>query len=102
MARFENSFMVDTKSEVLDVLPKMKKVVLLNDDYTTMDFVVDVLMSVFDKSGDEALAITLRVHKEGRAVCGIYVYDVAQMKAMEVKDRAMEAGFPLRAMVEEM
>ena len=81
--------------------PKMYSVVLLNDDYTTMEFVVTVLENVFQKGPAEAFRLMMQVHTEGRAVCGTYTYEVAETKADTVHDLAGREGFPLQASVEE-
>ncbi len=75
--------------------------VLLNDDYTTMDFVMEVLETVFLKSPAEAYRIMLMVHTQGRGVCGVYTWEVAETKAEAVVALARQAGFPLRAVVED-
>ncbi|RDU57900.1 ATP-dependent Clp protease adaptor ClpS [Helicobacter sp. MIT 99-5507] len=95
--------MHDYKSEVDTrlVLPKMSKVVMLNDDYTTQDFVVSVLKDVFDKNTSEATNIMLEIHNNGRGICGIYTYDIAQTKANIAIQKSRQAGFPLRIIVEE-
>jgi ATP-dependent Clp protease adaptor protein ClpS len=76
-------------------------VILHNDDYTTMQFVVEILESVFQKSPAEAHRIMLKVHMEGIGVCGAYPHEVAETKVALVHDRAREHGFPLRASMEE-
>jgi ATP-dependent Clp protease adaptor protein ClpS len=81
--------------------PTLYKVVLLNDDYTTMEFVIDVLMSVFQKSAAEAYQIMMHVHVNGRGIAGVYPWEVAETKAETVVARAREAGFPLQAVTEE-
>jgi ATP-dependent Clp protease adaptor protein ClpS len=81
--------------------PEQYKVVLLNDDYTTMDFVVRVLESVFQKSPAEAYRIMMQVHRSGRGIAGVYSWEVAETKADTVASLASAAGFPLRAAVEE-
>lgn len=81
--------------------PKMYSVVLLNDDYTTMEFVVSVLESVFQKSPAEAFHVMMQVHTQGRAVCGTYTYEVAETKAKTVRDLAAQEEFPLQASIEE-
>lgn len=80
--------------------PEMFKVVLLNDDYTTMEFVVLVLQTVFNKGAEEAHRIMLQVHLEGRGICGTYTYEIAETKVATVHDLAQESSFPLRATVE--
>jgi ATP-dependent Clp protease adaptor protein ClpS len=77
------------------------RVVLHNDDYTPMDFVVDVLERIFDKSPAESYRIMMKVHVEGRGIAGIYTHEVAETKARSTVDDARQAGFPLLASVEE-
>jgi ATP-dependent Clp protease adaptor protein ClpS len=80
---------------------RMYHVVLLNDDYTTMEFVVEILETVFSKSQQEAYRIMLHVHTHGRGVCGAYSYEEAETKVVSVHDLARERGFPLRSTIEE-
>ena len=81
--------------------PKQYAVVLLNDDYTTMDFVVHVLESVFQKSPAESYHVMMNVHVQGRGVAGIYPWEVAETKVETVANLARDAGFPLKAVTEE-
>src|SRR5512141_934764 len=81
--------------------PTLYKVVLLNDDYTTMEFVVQVLEGVFQKSPAEAYRVMMAVHLGGKGVAGIYPWEVAETKVELVTSLAREAGFPLRAVTEE-
>lgn len=76
--------------------PRLYKVVLWNDHYTTMEFVVMVLMTVFQKSEVEATRIMLEVHRKGRGVAGVYTRDIALTKADEVRRLARKNEFPLR------
>jgi ATP-dependent Clp protease adaptor protein ClpS len=80
--------------------PPMYKVMLLNDDYTTMEFVVEVLVHVFQKSSEEAMQIMLNVHRSGVGVCGIYPYEIAETKVDTVESLARENGFPLKCIME--
>ncbi|HYA41093.1 MAG TPA: ATP-dependent Clp protease adapter ClpS [Syntrophobacteraceae bacterium] len=82
-------------------LPPMFKVLLHNDDYTTMEFVVEVLRQVFDKDISEATRIMLLVHKSGHGVCGIFTEEVAETKVEIVHHLAGKRGFPLRCSMEE-
>jgi ATP-dependent Clp protease adaptor protein ClpS len=81
--------------------PKMFRVVLLNDDYTPMEFVVMVLQEYFHKDQESATRIMLQVHLEGKGVCGVYTKDVAATKVEQVVDRSREAGHPLQCTMEE-
>jgi ATP-dependent Clp protease adaptor protein ClpS len=80
--------------------PELFKVLLLNDDYTTMDFVVDVLESVFNKAPAEAYRIMMAVHTQGQGLCGVYPFEVAETKVVTVVELARGQGFPLRATME--
>jgi ATP-dependent Clp protease adaptor protein ClpS len=80
--------------------PPMFKVVMFNDDYTPMDFVVEVLEGIFNHNRELATKIMLAVHTEGRAVCGVYTRDVAETKAMQVNQYARECQHPLLCEIE--
>ena len=94
----DRSVIEKTRSQSVE--PELFAVLLLNDDYTTMDFVVLVLESVFNKQPAEAFRIMMLVHTEGRGLCGVYPWDVAETKVDAVHQLAHEAGFPLRAITE--
>jgi ATP-dependent Clp protease adaptor protein ClpS len=81
--------------------PALYGVVLLNDDYTPMQFVIDVLETVFQKSPAEAYRIMMQVHLNGRGVAGIYPWEVAETKADSVVTRARASGHPLQATIED-
>jgi ATP-dependent Clp protease adaptor protein ClpS len=81
--------------------PRLFHVVLINDDYTTMEFVVRTLEEIFDKGPAEAYRIMMEVHTRGRGVCGAYSFEVAETKVEAVHDSARAEGFPLRAGIEE-
>ena len=81
--------------------PKKYNVFLLNDDYSTMDFVIDVLVKVFRKTINEAEAIMLSVHNNGKGLCGVYTFERATTKVAQVKSLARDKGFPLKAIMEE-
>jgi len=88
----------ETRDDVTE--PSMYRVLLLNDDYTTMEFVVEVLMLVFTKSVEEATQIMLNVHRIGVGLCGVYTYEVAETKVETVHALAKERGFPLKCSME--
>jgi ATP-dependent Clp protease adaptor protein ClpS len=81
--------------------PTLYKVVLLNDDYTTMQFVMEVLEHVFQKSPAEAYRITMHVHLNGRGIAGVYPWEVAETKVETMTALARHAEYPLRAAIEE-
>ena len=80
--------------------PRRYKVIIYNDDFTTMDFVVMILKQVFFKSEEEAQALMLQVHHSDKAVVGIYSYDIAVSKANKATSMARENGYPLRLTIE--
>ena len=80
--------------------PPRYRVLLHNDDYTTMEFVVKVLESVFHRSPAEAYRIMMQVHSQGQGLCGIYPYDVAETRAITAQDLARHEGFPLQTSIE--
>ncbi|MEW6056939.1 MAG: ATP-dependent Clp protease adapter ClpS [Bdellovibrionota bacterium] len=86
--------------------PKLKRpqryaVLLHNDDYTTMEFVLEVLEQFFNKSGPEAMQIMLKVHNEGKGIAGIYPHEIAETKADQVIQLARSRGFPLMCTIEQ-
>ena len=81
--------------------PKRYQVIMHNDDFTTMDFVVDILMDIFRKDRTEAIRLMRLVHKCGKASVGSYPYDIAVTKIQAAMTRAKEEGFPFRLTVEE-
>lgn len=89
---------IKTRKEVRE--PHMYRVLLHNDDYTTMDFVVEILMLVFQKPPEEAIKIMLNVHQNGIGVCGVYTYEVSETKVETVHTLAREHGFPLKCSME--
>jgi ATP-dependent Clp protease adaptor protein ClpS len=94
----EDAVAVRTDKKVKE--PPMYKVLLHNDDYTTMEFVVQVLMFVFHKPMTDATRIMLNVHEQGIGVCGLYPYQVAETKVDTVHALAREKGFPLKCSME--
>jgi ATP-dependent Clp protease adaptor protein ClpS len=94
----EDGILVDEDTETRE--PDEYRVILLNDDYTTMEFVVAVIMSVFHKDLFEATRVMLDVHRKGRGVVGVYTYDIAATKINKVHSMARENGFPLKCIME--
>lgn len=88
-----------TNSKVAE--PKRYHVIMLNDDFTTMEFVVEVLVDIFHKDPVSAESIMLAVHKNGKAVVGKYSYDIALTKVNTAMSKAEEEGFPFRLTMEE-
>lgn len=80
--------------------PERYVVLLHNDNYTSMEFVVSILCDIFRKSVDEATTIMLKVHEKGIGQCGVYTFEIAEAKVMSVERRARAAGFPLRCTME--
>ena len=80
--------------------PSMYKVLMLNDDYTPMEFVVHALELFFGKSHDEAMRIMLHVHQKGVGVCGVFTYEVAETKVNQVMDLARQNQHPLQCTIE--
>ena len=90
----------EVESEVELREPPLYRVILHNDDYTTMDFVIEVLETIFLKTREEAIDLMLKVHHEGKAVCGVYTFEIAETKAEQVKQLARQNSFPLLATIE--
>lgn len=82
--------------------PPLFRVLLHNDDYTTMEFVITILIEVFRKQAEQAAAIMLAVHEKGIGQCGVYTREIAETKVRLVHSRAQRAGFPLKATMEEL
>jgi ATP-dependent Clp protease adaptor protein ClpS len=80
--------------------PQEFRVILLNDNYTTMDFVVEILMLIFHKNADDASRIMLDVHIKGKGIVGVYSWDIAATKVEQVHVMARENEFPLRCIME--
>ncbi len=99
MPKIEEEFELDLALELEE--PQMFKVLLHNDDYTSMDFVVEVLIGIFHKTHAQAEQIMLQIHEKDKAICGVYSFEIAQTKAEQVKQRAKQNEFPLLATIEE-
>jgi ATP-dependent Clp protease adaptor protein ClpS len=91
--------LLDRREEQLKE-PEEYRVILLNDDYTTMEFVVEILMLIFHKNIEDAGRIMMDVHKRGRGIVGVYPWDIARTKADQVHRIARENEYPLKCMVE--
>ena len=97
----DNEIDVLTESETKLEKPKLFKVLLHNDDFTTMDFVVWVLQYVFNRNDPDAISIMLKVHNEGLGIAGIYSYEVASMKSEKAMNLAKAREYPLLCTIEE-
>jgi len=98
---YKNSEEISSQSQEEILSLKRYKVVLLNDDFTSMDFVVEVLMELFEHTVDSAINIMLQIHRSGRGVCGVYTYEIAETKILQVEKRAKKNEYPLKAIMEE-
>jgi len=92
---------LDIHNDIQIQYPPKYKVYLHNDDYTSMDFVIDILISIFHKTFEEAESIMLKVHKNERGLCGVYTHEIAETKVTQVIKKARDNGFPLKATMEE-
>ncbi len=79
--------------------PNLYKVVLVDDDFTTQDFVITILKKIFHKTNNDATEIMLQTHSDGRGICGVYTRDVAETKVMQVIDSARDGNFPLKCIL---
>lgn len=91
---------IDEKVKIEITEPKRYKVLFLNDDKTPIDFVIDVLMSVFKHTMETAKDLTLKIHYEGSAVVGTFTYEIAEQKGIETTQLARQAGFPLQIKID--
>jgi ATP-dependent Clp protease adaptor protein ClpS len=96
--RHDDELLEEVEKELKE--PDMYKVVLHNDDYTTKEFVVEVIQVVFHIPAIEATKIMMDVHKRGKGVVGVYTWDIAQTKVAQVRQMAKEREFPLKCSVE--
>jgi ATP-dependent Clp protease adaptor protein ClpS len=94
---------VKTDSKVKQILktPKNYHVILLNDEVTPMDFVIELLVKIFKHKPETAKDLTLKIHKEGSAVCGTYTYELAEQKGTEATNESRDRGFPLQVKIEQ-
>lgn len=91
---------IATAEKVKIEQPKMYKVMIHNDDYTTMEFVIHILMKFFQKNYDDAHSTMLEVHKKGAGLCGIYTFEVAESKSAKVNRYSKGKGHPLKSSIE--
>ena len=92
---------VKSKSDIKIKMPKKYKVIMHNDDYTSMEFVIEVMVQIFGKSVPEATNIMYEVHEKGYGIAGIYSLDIAKTKTLEAMSIAENEGFPFNLTVEE-
>ena len=97
----ETKIIAEKKEKVKIKKPKQYKVVMHNDDFTTMEFVVNILMTIFKKDINTSNKIMMDVHKLGRGIVGVYPYDIATTKVAMTLDMAKEEGFPFNITIEE-
>ena len=93
---------VAVKTRVNTKKPSMYKVLMLNDDYTPMEFVIDVLESLYNKAHEEATQIMLHVHQKGVGTCGVYTYEIAETKVNQTMDLAQQHQHPLQCTIEKV
>ena len=92
---------VDEKTKKETKVPSMYKVIFLNDDVTPMDWVMSILVKVFNHSKNQAEAVTMSVHQEGSGVAGVYSHEIAEQKMSEAVGSTRRKGFPLKVLIEE-
>ena len=100
MATTDLDVKIDEKVKTIITEPKKYKVIFLNDDKTPIEFVIELLMSIFRHTEETAKDITLKVHNEGSAVVGIYSFEIAEQKGVEATHLARQAGFPLQIKID--
>ncbi len=91
---------IDEKIKQKIAEPDLYKVIMLNDDLTPMDFVIDVLVSIFKHSTETARDLTTSIHNEGSAIVGVYTFEIAEQKGLETTNLARSNGFPLKVELE--
>jgi ATP-dependent Clp protease adaptor protein ClpS len=100
MAHTDLEVKIDEKVKTVITEPKRYKVIFLNDDKTPIEFVIELLKTVFRHTDETAKDITLKVHNEGSAVVGIYSFEIAEQKGVEATNLARQAGFPLQIKID--
>jgi ATP-dependent Clp protease adaptor protein ClpS len=96
-----------SNAAIQEAVPKVAEppkfaVILHNDDYTTMEFVIEVLTIDFAKPSEVAMGLMLKVHQEGKAIAGVYSFDIAESKILKVTEKARKSGFPLKLTMEKV
>jgi len=103
MERSDNAEGLKLKPEkVKPKLPGIYKVIILNDDFTPMEFVASVIQNVFNKSKDDATRIMLKIHTEGIGICGTFPFEIAETKMNQVLNLAKESQHPLQCIIEKI
>ena len=97
----QNNTVFETKKDYKKLVPKMYKVILLNDNYTTFEFVIEILKIIYKKNEEEAIYLTQKIDREGSGIAGIYPYEIAKSKVSQTHKLAGEYNFPLKAIIEE-
>lgn len=100
MATTDLEVKIDEKIKINITEPKRYKVIFLNDDKTPIEFVIELLMTVFRHTEEQAKDITLKVHNEGSGVAGVYTFEIAEQKGVEATHVARQAGFPLQIKID--
>jgi ATP-dependent Clp protease adaptor protein ClpS len=100
MATTDLEVKIDEKVKTIITEPKRYKVIFLNDDKTPIEFVIELLTTVFRHTEETAKDITLKVHNEGSAVVGVYTFEIAEQKGVEATNLARQAGFPLQIKID--
>lgn len=101
MATIDTDVQIDEKIKVNIKEPKRYKVVFLNDDKTPIEFVIDLLMSVFKHTEETAQSLCMAIHNEGSAIVGVYTFEIAEQKGVEATNIARQAGFPLQIKIDQ-
>jgi ATP-dependent Clp protease adaptor protein ClpS len=96
--RVHNDLKIEPKLNVPE--PRFFKVIFINDEITTMEFIVEVLKNIFDYDEDQAHQLTMKIHEEGSGVVGVYPFEVAEQKGIETTVMARNSGFPLQVKLE--
>ena len=100
MSKTKTDIVLDEKVEQIILEPEMVKVIMLNDDVTPVDYVVELLIKIFKHTQDSAKEITLKIHTEGSSVVGSYSYEIGEQKTKEAIEDARSRGFPLQVRME--